>query len=102
MWLTRCGAPRPRVLLVEDHLLHQRRAATTVLARPAQPDPAVRAEQPLPLAPGLEALVLTARTAGVAERGELADEMLREPVAHLGAERLVLGREAQVHAATVT
>jgi hypothetical protein len=46
--------------------------------------------------------VLASRPAGVTERSELADEMLVQPVAHLGAERLVLGREAQVHAATVT
>src|SRR4051812_20379748 len=86
------------VLLVEDDLLHEARTATALLPRPAETDPAVGAEQPLPLTPGLEPLVLTPRSAGVAQRGELTDEVLAEPVAHLGAEGLVLGREAQVHA----
>src|SRR3954453_2659206 len=46
------------VLLAENDLLHQRRAATTVLARPAETDPAVGAEEALPIAPRLEALVI--------------------------------------------
>ena len=83
---------------MEHDLLHQRRAAPAVLARPTQADPAVRAEQPLPLAPRLEPFVLATRAARVSEGGEVADEVLAEPVAHLGTKRLVLGREAQVHA----
>ena len=42
---------RARVLLVEDDLLGERRRPAAVLLRPRQPDPAVGAEQLLPLDP---------------------------------------------------
>jgi hypothetical protein len=69
--------------------------------RPAKPDPAVLAEQPLPRAAYLEALVLAPRTASTTELGELIDEVRREPVTHLGAERLIRLGEPHVHIATV-
>jgi hypothetical protein len=62
----------------------------------------VLAEEALPVAAYVEPLVLAARTTGIAELGELPDEVRVQPRTDLGAERLVLGREAQVHSVTVT
>src|SRR3954454_22872409 len=94
--------PGPRVLLVEHNLLHQRRAATPGRRRPAQPDPAVLAQQPFPSPAYVEALVLAARSTRIGQRRKLPDEVLAQPLAHLAAKSLVLGREAQVHGPTVT
>ena len=82
-------AARPagaRVLLVEDHLLDERRAAAAVLGRPAEADPAVAAELLLPLPPLVEQLVLVARTAAAAHRRERSVEPIGEPRARVGAE----------------
>src|SRR4051812_25499841 len=94
--------PGPRVLLVEHDLLHQRRAATHGRRRPVQPDPAMLTQEPFPSPAYVEALVLPPRSTCITQRGELADEMLTQPLAHLRAKGLVLGREAQVHGPTVT
>src|SRR5690606_31888545 len=87
-----------RVLLVPDHLLDQRRAAPARLARPAEPDPARLAEPPLPRAALLDHRVLVARAAAPAQRRERAGQVGGEPRLHLAAKRLVLVREAQLHA----
>src|SRR5205807_9330399 len=88
---------RPHVLLVEDHLLLDGGAPSAVLLGPAHARPPAGAERALPRQPDVEALVLVARAAARAQRGELAREVLGQPRPHLVAEGLVLGREAQVH-----
>jgi hypothetical protein len=95
-------APGPAgtgVLLVEDDLLEQARAPAAVLLRERQAHPAGRAERPLPGEALLEQRVLVAGTAAAAHAGELTGQLLREPAPRLGAERLELGREPEVHAA---
>ena len=49
---------RPRVLLVEDHLLPEGEAAAAVLRQPADAGPAVRGEVPVPGQPLRDRLVL--------------------------------------------
>ena len=90
---------RARVLLVEDHLLDERRAAAAVLGGPAEADPAVAAELLLPLPALVEALVLVARPAAAAHRRERSVEPVGEPRARIGAEAFLRGGEVQVQAA---
>src|SRR5690606_4010587 len=85
-----------RVLLVPDHLLHQRGAAPARLARPAEADPAVGAEPALPGAPLLDEGVLVAGPAASAQDRELARQRAGEPRLHLAAEGLVGVGEAQL------
>ena len=96
-WLTRAGALDAGVLLVEDHLLPQAQPAAAVLRRPADAGPAVLGEVPVPGQPLLDRLVVLAGAAEALERGEVAGQVLLQPAADLGAERLVLGGVAQVH-----
>ncbi len=91
------GSAGARVLLVEDHLLHQRRAAAAVLARPADAGPAARRELLLPGAPLVDQRVLVAGTAAAAHARELAGERVGQPGRDLAAERFVFGREPEVH-----
>ena len=92
---------RPRVLLVEDHLLEQRQPAAAVLLGPADAGPAVLREVAVPLDPLVVGLVLPARTALAAQLGEVSAEVLLQPGTDLGAERLVLLAVGQVHTDTV-
>ena len=91
MWPRRPGRAGARVLLVEDHLLRQRRAATAVLARPADAGPAARASLLLPGAPLLDQRVLVAGTAATAHARELAGERVGQPRRDLAAEGFVFG-----------
>ena len=68
-----------RVLLEEDHLLHERRAAAAVLGGPTEPDPSVTTQLLLPRPPLVEALVLVAGPAPAAYRREGAVEPVGEP-----------------------
>ena len=86
-----------RVLLVEDHLLPQAQPAAAVLLRPADAGPAVLGQQPVPLEPVLEPLVVAASTAQTAQLRPAAGQVLLQPATDLGAKGLVLGRVAQVH-----
>ena len=91
----------PGVLLVEDHLLADRRAAPAVLGWPAQRGPAGRRQAPVPGQPLLERLMFPAGTAGSAQPGELAGQVRRQPVAEPGAELLVAqARQRSRRAAT--
>ena len=87
------------VLLVEDHLLAQRRrrgrrARRASRGRSSRAAARCRSQaQPL-----VERLVLAAGPARAAQRGELAGQVVRQPRAHLGAERLVLRRDCTGHA----
>src|SRR5690606_6549197 len=92
------GPAGARVLLVPDHLLQERQLAAAQRARPAEPDPARRAEVPLPRAPLLDEGVLVAGAAPVAQRREGPRQVVGEPGAGLGAEGLVGVAEAKVHA----
>ena len=85
-WLTRAGAFGAGVLLVEDHLLGQAEPAAAVLGGPADAGPAALGEVSVPRQPLVVALELAARPALAAKLGELADEVLLEPAADLGAE----------------
>jgi hypothetical protein len=89
---------RARVLLEEDHLLEQGRAATAVLGRPAEPDPAVAAELLLPCPALVEELVLVARSAPPPHLGERTVEAIREPRARVRAEAFLFGGETEVQA----
>ena len=90
------------VLLVEDHLLEQRQPAAAVLLGPADAGPAVLREVPVPGHALVVRLVLAAGTALAAQLGELAGEVVLQPRADLGAERLVLGTVGEIHADRVT
>ena len=70
---------RARVLLVEDHLLEQRRAAAAVLRGPAEADPTVAAELLLPREALVEQLVLVAGPAAPAYDREPTVETIGEP-----------------------
>ena len=91
------GRPGARVLLGPDHLAVEPGAAAAVLGRQVEADPAALPQLPLPGEAHLEALVLAAGTAGAAQLGELAAQVLAEPVANLGAEGFVGGGRSQVH-----
>ena len=67
-----------------------RQPAAAVLLRPAEAGQPGGGEMPVPRQPFLERLVLAARAAETLERGELAGEVVGEPVADLGPERLDL------------
>lgn len=95
------GSAGACILFVPDHLLQQRGAASADLLRPAEPDPAVGAEPPLPGAPRVDAGVLVSRSAASAHDGELATEVRVEPRLRLPAERLVFVREAELHGTLV-
>ena len=100
MWLTRCGACALAysswkiTCCISD-------ASRPYGAGQPMPDPAVLAEQPLPRAASSKPSCSRPGPPAPPSVGELADQMRLEPVAHLGAKRLVLGREPQVHVATV-
>src|SRR5262249_28672186 len=83
----------PRILLVPDQLLHRGGAAPAELPRPRDAGPARVVHAPLPghvpLAAGAQVGAL--RPAGARDVG-------REPVARLGAERLLFRAESDLHA----
>ena len=87
------GRVGPRVLLVEDDLLDQARAAAAVLGGPAEAGPARGGQVLVPGEPLVVPLVLAARAARAAQPGELAGQVGLQPFAHAGAEVLVLRRE---------
>ena len=91
------GRLGPGVLLVPDDLLGDGQAVAAVLLGPADADPALAAEELLPLEAALEVLVLLARPAEAPQRGEVARQMGLEEVPGLGPERLVLVAEPEVH-----
>src|SRR5262249_47213125 len=80
--------PRARHLLGEDDLLLQRGAAAAVRPRPLDADPATRRQLALPGALERTPFLLVLRR-------RRAREMADEPVADLGAERLLLGAVVQ-------
>ena len=59
--------------------------------------PAVLGQQPVPREPLVVRLVVATGTAEAAQVGALAGQVLLEPAAHLGAERLVRVGVGQVH-----
>ena len=75
-WVTRCGAPGPVVLLLEDEPLPQAGAAAAVLLGPRHHRPAVGEEPLLPLEVAGEALGGVARRAA-ASAGTLASSQAR-------------------------
>src|SRR5262249_18258179 len=89
-----------RVLLVEDDLLQQRGAATAVLGRPPEADPAVAAEFLFPCQSFFEQFVLVAGSAAPAYDREPVAETIGEPRSRVGAEAFLVGGEAQVHRET--
>lgn len=89
---------RQCVLLMENDLLQQGRASAMWL-RPAEADPTVDTQAPLPLMAELEALVLAARSAGGTKLCEFAGQIGSEPVPPLVAEGLIGSRQPQIHAA---
>ena len=88
---------RARVLLVEDHLLRQARASTAVLAWPAHAGPARLTQLAFPGASLFEQGAVVAGTSPTAQLGELARQVLVEPVRDLSAEGLVFLAESYVH-----
>ena len=87
-----------RVLLVEDHLLEKRRVTAAVLVREREARPAGGAEGALPGETLLEQGVLVAGTSPPAHDRELAGELVGQPLARLGPERIVLGSKIESHA----
>jgi len=86
----RLQRPRSRVLHVEDRDLDRRRAPPAVLRGPVDPDPTAGRELRLPGAPELDL---------VGDRGEPGRHLhvIGEPRADLHRERLLLGREREIH-----
>jgi hypothetical protein len=84
------------VLQLEDDLLSRGSAPAAILDRPGDVEPAVGGELLLPGEAQLPVPVV-GRSADAAVPGELAHEVVGEPVAQLLAERLFLGCEAEVH-----
>ena len=82
---------RPCVLLVEGDLEVQREPSAAVLDWPPDAGPAAGCELALPGHALRNERVLVAGPATVAQRGELADEVIGHPVGHFLTE-LVLGR----------
>src|SRR5436305_952014 len=81
----------PRVLLVEDDLPVPRQAAPAVILGPAEADPAVRSQAPLPGHALGDELVRAAGAALAGQAGELGRRQLsRQPAAHLTPELLVV------------
>ncbi len=76
-------------------------AAAAVLLRPRHPEPAVPAQQALPLDAQVPADLAEQPVAG-AELGVLTDQVLTQPRAHLVAERRLGGSVAKVHRAGST
>src|SRR5262249_49628150 len=70
------------IFLIEDDLLAEIGAAAAVLDGPREADPAIGAEDVLPLEPDVPAGLVGGATAGSA-RGELPGEVLAQPGAHL-------------------
>src|SRR5262249_20258438 len=91
------GRARPRVLLQEDHLLLEGRAAAAVLLRPSEARPAVLPHLALPREAALEHLVLVARAAAADQGRVLAGQRLAEPPPRLRAQRLLFGGAPQAH-----
>ena len=91
-----------RVLLVEDDLPGQGRAAAAVFGGPAQAGPSRGGQVPVPGQPLVVPLVLAARPARTAQAGELAGQVRFQPFAHVGAELLVLRREPHLGLLRVT
>ena len=91
------GRARRGHLLLEDVVLDDGRAATAVLARPVDADPAARRETALPVAQEAH-LVGQRRELRRLAAAPVRRHVGREPGAQLGAERLLGGRERQVHA----
>ena len=89
-----------RVLLVEDHLLHEGGAPTAVFGGPAEADPVRPAQLLFPLPALIEQLVLVAGAAAAAHHRVGAFEAFRQPGARVGPEPLLDGCEAQVHRET--
>ena len=87
MWLTRCGASARAYSSWKITCWAIVRAAAAVLDRPAQARPAGGGEVLVPVEPLGEGLVLAPGAAEPAQRGELAGQVVGQPVADLGAER---------------
>jgi hypothetical protein len=88
--------PMEHQLLVEEELFHPGEAAPPVLLRPREPEEPGRVELPLPVA--AELVELGARhVAHDRTRGPVRRQVGREPGSHLGAKRLLLGSEPEVH-----
>ena len=83
-----------RTLVREDDLCADAHFAPAVPAREAEPEPTAACQLLLPARPYLESLVAR-RRAAPAELGELTDEVLGQPRAHLVAKRDVVLREAE-------
>ena len=83
-------------LLVEEELLHPREPAPPVLLGPREPEEPGLVELPLPVAAELVELG-PRHVAHDRARGPVRGQVGREPGAHLGAERLLLGSEPEVH-----
>ncbi len=96
------GRAQRRVLLGPHHLPGQREPPLTVRPGrdlPALPDPAAAAQLALPCAPGLDRFVFAARPAEAQDVRVRAHEVLRQPRPGAPAQLLVLGPEAEIHAA---
>ncbi len=97
MWLTRAGASARAYSSAQITWRSRPAPRPPCSRRQVEADPAAGAELLLPGQAHLEALVLAARAARPAQFGELAAQVLAEPLADLGAERFVGGGRSQVH-----
>ena len=94
------GAAGTGVLFVEDHLLLDARAATTVLLGPADAGPAALGQLLLPGFALLDKGMLVAGATAEANRFKLAAQVLCQPTGDFLAELFVFGTETQFHAAS--
>jgi hypothetical protein len=95
-------ALRAGVLLVEDDLLVEARAATAVLLGPADAGPARLPELLLPGLALVDEGVLVADAAAPTHQRELAAQGVGEPRRDLTAEGLVCFAEMQIHGGLVS
>ena len=88
---------RSYVLLVEDHLLIDRGAASAVFGRPTDAGPAALCQLPLPLSADFKAIGLVPGAPSATERCEVANVVLVHPRPHFTAELTVFGGVKQIH-----
>ena len=84
------------VLLVERDPVRDRQTAAPVLFRPSQTCQPGGGQVFFSRKPPVERLVVAPRSAKPLERGEFADEIVREPVADLGPELLDLNHPCRL------
>ena len=88
------GSVRARILLMEDDSLLECRATAPIPRGPAEACPAGRREMAIPRQTLGEELMLASGTTPTLQRGEVVDEVVRQPLAHRSRELFGRGGRA--------